>query len=90
MDKIFEKFDYNWLIDTGINLGKGRQGLVRLMLLGGHDYVAVKIMKLSQKKSSTKNNRFSEESILWKHLAKKKFREIYLFDITSFLALHFF
>ena len=69
MDKIFEKFDYNWLIDTGINLGKGRQGLVRLMLLGGHDYVAVKIMKLSQKKSSTKN-RFCEESILWKHLAK--------------------
>ena len=26
MDRIFEKFDYNWLIDTGISLGKGRQG----------------------------------------------------------------
>ena len=76
MDKIFEKFDYNWLIDTGINLGKGRQGLVRLMLLGGHDYVAVKIMKLSQKKSSTKTTVFVKNQScgnIWPKIPRKLF-----------------
>ena len=59
-----EGFDLDWLIDTGINLGKGRQALVRLMLLGGHQYVAVKVIRLDKK------NRFTEESVIWSHLAK--------------------
>ena len=39
-DKV--EIDLDWLIDTNRNLGRGRQAVVRLMLLGGHQYVAVK------------------------------------------------
>ena len=63
------------------------QGLVRLMLLGGHDYVAVKIMKL-QKSSK---NRFNEESTLWKHLAKNSPKIIpRLYAITKIIDLNGF
>lgn len=58
------KMDLAWLIDTKINLGKGRQATVRLMLLGGHQYVAVKVIHLD------KENRFNEEAEIWRQLHK--------------------
>ena len=72
MDKISEKFDYNWLIDTGINLGKGRQGLVRLMLLGGHDYVANYRKKNLQQKTTVfvKNQSCGN---IWPKIPRKSF-----------------
>ena len=57
------KFDLRWLVDTGLNLGSGRQGLVRLMMIGGHSHVAVKVVRLA------KRNRFSEEAKVWRHMA---------------------
>ena len=63
-EHLSSRFDVRWLIDTGVNLGHGRQGLVRLMMLGGHAYVAVKVIRLAKK------NRFKEEAMVWRHLAK--------------------
>ena len=68
IDHIYEKFRTKWLLDTGINLGKGREGIVRLMMLGGYEFVAVKITRLS--KELYPKARFHEESTIWKHLAK--------------------
>ena len=67
-DNMLKKFSPDWLLDTGINLGKGRGGIVRLMMLGGHGFVAVKIIRLS--KILYPKARFTEESRIWKHLAK--------------------
>ena len=67
-DNMLKKFSPDWLLDTGINLGKGRGGIVRLMMLGGHGFVAVKIIRLS--KILYPKARFLEESKIWKHLAK--------------------
>ena len=61
-DKV--EMDLDWLVDTEINLGKGRQAIVRLMLLGGHQYVAVKVIYLDKK------NRFNEEAEIWRQLHK--------------------
>ena len=47
-DNILLKFDSKWLLDTGVTLGKGREAIVRLMMIGGHEYVAVKIVCLSK------------------------------------------
>ena len=46
---------------------KGRQAVVRLMLLGGHQYVAVKAINLNKK------NRFYEEAEIWKKLKTTSF-----------------
>ena len=74
VDKMFERFDLNWLLDTGITLGKGRQGIVRLMMLGGHEFVAVKVIKINSKlrpqDEYCPRNRFLQESSIWKHLAR--------------------
>ena len=51
------KFDLRWLVDTGADLGRGRQGRVRLMMIGGHAPVAVKIIRL------VKRNREGDDSI---------------------------
>ena len=48
-DELSSKFDLRWLVDTGVNLGRGRQGLVRLMMIGGHAPAAVKIVKLAKR-----------------------------------------
>lgn len=62
------QFKLEWLIDTKIILGKGRQGLVRLMLLGPDQVVAVKVVNLSQKKSRHRP-RFKEEELIWRRLS---------------------
>ena len=67
-ENMLKKFSPSWLLDTGINLGKGRGGIVRLMMLGGHGFVAVKIIRLS--KVLYPKARFLEESRIWRHLAK--------------------
>jgi len=64
-DKI--DMDLDWLIDTETNLGKGRQAIVRLMLFGGHQYVAVKAINMNKK------NRFYEEAEIWKKLRTTSF-----------------
>ena len=46
---------------------KGRQAIVRLMLLGGHQYVAVKAINMNKK------NRFYEEAEIWKKLRTTSF-----------------
>ena len=43
------KFDLRWLVDTGADLGRGRQGRVRLMMIGGPAPVAVKIIRLDMR-----------------------------------------
>lgn len=42
VDASLSRFDLGWLTDTGVTLGRGRQGIVRLMVLGSHTHVAVK------------------------------------------------
>ena len=36
-------------MDTGADLGRGRQGRVRLMMIGGHAPVAVKVIRLDMR-----------------------------------------
>ena len=67
-DIMYEQFDCSWLLDTGVNLGKGQEGIVRLMMLGGHAYVAVKIIRLSR--LLYPKHRFVEELTIWRRLAK--------------------
>ena len=62
-DELSARFDLRWLVDTGVDLGRGRQGLVRLMMIGGHAPAAVKIVRLA------KRNRFAEEAEVWRHMA---------------------
>ena len=69
IDKMCDRFDLNWLLDTGITLGKGLEGIVRLMMLGGHEFVAVKVIKINSELRNARN-RFHQESSIWRHLAR--------------------
>jgi len=70
-DCLFDgEVDLDKLIDTEINLGKGHQGVVRLMILnnGKNQYVAVKVLNLDDK--DRYGNSFEEEALVWKELDK--------------------
>ena len=67
------EIDLESLVDTEINLGKGHQGVVRLMILnnGKNQYVAVKVLNLDDK--DRYGNSFEEEALVWKELDKMSY-----------------
>ena len=67
------EIDLESLVDTEMNLGKGHQGVVRLMILnnGKNQYVAVKVLNLDDK--DRYGNSFEEEALVWKELDKMSY-----------------